>query len=100
VFIANERFTLAIYLKNTGTITWQPGYQLKFTQLTNGGDITVQPQADLTVPVAPGGKVEFDLWAFGSETLGDHTWFFELFTDNGKAVPGSNCSFTFTMIHN
>ena len=100
VFIANQGFSLAIYLKNTGNITWQPGYQLKFTGLTNGGDITVQPQQDLTVAVAPGGKIEFDLWAFGSETLGDHTWFFELFTDTGKAVPGSGCSFTFTMIHN
>jgi hypothetical protein len=99
VYIANHGFTLAIYMKNTGTITWKPGYQLRFTGLTNGGDVTVQPVQDLTVEVKPGGKVEFDLWAFGSETLGDHTWYFQLFTADGKKVPGSQCSFTFTMIH-
>jgi hypothetical protein len=100
VYIANVGFTLGIYMKNTGAITWEPGYQLRFVGLTNGGDITVQPVADLTVEVRPGGKVEFDLWAFGSETLGEHTWYFQLFTANGKKVPGSECSFTFTMIHN
>jgi len=100
VYIANVGFTLAIYMQNTGTNPWEPGYQLRFTGLTNGGDVTVQPEQDLTLEVKPGGKVEFDLWAFGSETLGDHTWYFQLFTNEGKEVPGSECSFTFTMIHN
>ena len=87
-------------MKNTGTIAWEPGYQLRFVRLTNGGDITVQPKADLTTEVKPGGKVEFDLWAFGSETLGDHTWYFDLFTPGGEKVPGSDATYTFTMIHN
>ncbi len=100
VYIANVGFTLAIYMQNTGSRTWTPGYQLRFVGLTNGGDVTVQPSQDLTVEVKPGGKVEFDLWAFGSEMLGEHTWYFQLFTADGKKVPGSQCSFTFTMIHN
>jgi hypothetical protein len=99
-YVSNEGFLLAVYLKNTGTESWGPGYQLRYTGQTNDGFITVQPVVDLTVIVPPGGKVEFDMWAFASETLGPDTWFFSLFDEKGKIIPGSQADFSLIAIHN
>jgi hypothetical protein len=97
-YTGNEGFGLAIYYKNVGRIAWEPGYQLKLVRHVGVGEVTVQPEMDLTVVVPSGGKVEFDLWAFGSEHYGQHTWYFQLFTDTGKMIPGSQVTFTFTSI--
>lgn len=97
-YSGNEGFGLAIYLKNTGSAAWGQGYQLRITGHTGPGEITVQAAADLTTTVAPGGKVEFDLWAFGSEQPGEHTYTFQLFTIYGKAVPGSQATYKYTAI--
>ncbi len=90
----NEKFGLALGFKNTGTVPWEPGFKVKITGFK--GEITVQQEAELGKAVAPGDKVEFDLWAFGSETLGTHIWYFQLYNRNGAAVPGGAISFTYT----
>ena len=94
----NEGFGLAIYLKNTGTAAWEPGYQLRLTGHSGDGEVTVQATANLTKTIYPNGKVEFDLWAFGSEHPGKHTFTFQLFTSYGKPVAGSQVTYTYTAI--
>jgi len=89
---------LAIYLKNTGTQTWEPGYKLKLVKHVGVGEVTVQPEMDLTVEVPSGGKVEFDLWAFGSEHYGLHTWYFQLYSQYGEPIAGSQATYSFTAI--
>ena len=67
-----------------------------FPYLASGpAEVTVQTFANLTVAVAPGGKVEFDLWGFGSETPGKQEYIYKLFTNFGFVVPGSDASLTF-----
>ncbi len=93
-YIPNEHFGLAVRFKNVGTIGWTPGYRLVLTG--HEGEVTVQPELELTKGVAPGEAVEFDLWAFGSETLGRHTWYFQLFSQSGGPVPGGSAAFSYT----
>jgi hypothetical protein len=92
-YIPNEIFGLEFGFQNTGTITWVPGYQLKVVSYTGDGE--VQPSIDLGKAVEPGNKAIFDLWAFGSETLGDHKWVFQLYTDSGIPVSGGVAYFTY-----
>ena len=90
-YVPNEEFSLAIGYLNNGSITWEPGSKIKVIKCS--GDCEVQLEADLGNRVGPGEKYEFNLWAFGSETLGKHTWTFQLFSAGGAAVPGSIISF-------
>ncbi len=85
-------------MKNTGSTAWLPGYQLRLAAHAGPEEITVQTSAELAVTVPPGGKVEFDLWAFGSEHPGKHTYTFKLFSNYGIAVMGSDASFTYTAV--
>jgi hypothetical protein len=90
----NEKFSLAVRFQNTGTAGWEPGYRLKLTGFK--GEITVQTELELGRGINPGEAAEFDLWAYGSETLGKHIWYFQLYTSNGFAVPGGSASFSYT----
>jgi hypothetical protein len=45
--------------------------------------------------VPPGGTAEFDFGAFGSEALGRHTTYWQLFNPQGKPVPGGAVSFSY-----
>lgn len=92
-YIPNERFGLAIRFRNTGTYAWDAGYKLKLVSAQ--GEITVQPEANLGKGIDPGQAAEFDLWAFGSETLGRHTWFFQLYSSAGVPVPGGSAVFSY-----
>ncbi len=94
----NEGFGIAIYLKNTGSATWEPGYRLKLTGHKGPAEITVQVSADLTVAVPQDGKVEFDLWGFGSETAGKQEYTYKLFTGDGIVVTGSEATVSFTSL--
>lgn len=93
VYVPNEEFGLALGFQNTGSVTWEQGYTLKIVDFE--GEITVQQEAVMGSAVAPGEKYEFNLWAFGSETLGQHIWYFQLFTSSGGAVPGGMGIFTY-----
>jgi len=93
-YIPNEKFGLAIGYLNTGTMTWDAGYRLKLVSFK--GEVTVQKEAELGKSIAPGKKVEFDLWAFGSETLGQHIWYFQLYSSQGVAIPGGAAVFSYT----
>jgi hypothetical protein len=93
-YTPNVKFDLALGFKNTGSVTWTPGYRLKL--VNHKGEITCQEEVELGTPVAPGAKVEFNLWAFGSETLGQHTWVFQLYTAQGIPVPGGVAVFSYT----
>lgn len=92
-YVPNEKFSLAIRFLNTGTYGWDAGYKLKLVSAQ--GEITVQPEATLGTGVDPGKAAEFDLWAFGSETLGRHTWFFQLYSSAGVPVPGGSAAFSY-----
>jgi len=93
VYVPNEKFGLALGFLNSGSITWEAGYRLKISSFQ--GEITVQQDAEMDQAIAPGSKVEFNLWAFGSETLGTHVWYFQLFSSQGVAVPGGLAYFTY-----
>jgi hypothetical protein len=90
-FTPNERFGLAFGFKNTGTITWNGGYQVHLVKAVK--EFTGQPGAFLPGPVKPGDKTEVNLWAYGSEDLGQHIWYYQLFTPNGIPVPGGQAVF-------
>lgn len=90
-YVPNEEFSLAVGYLNNGSIAWEPGSRLKVIKCS--ADCEVQLEAELDHRVGPGEKYEFNLWAFGSETLGKHTWTFQLFAASGGAVPGSIISF-------
>lgn len=94
-FIPNEHFGLAVRFKNVGTAAWQPGFTLKLTGFQ--GEITVQKEATTDKAVAPGEAVEFDLWAFGSEMMGTHIWYFQLYSNVGP-VPGGSAVFSYTAV--
>lgn len=97
-YLPNEKFTLAIGFKNTGTIAWDSGYTLKI--VGHVGEVTVQQEATLGRSVKPGEKGEFDLWAFGSETIVQHTWYFQMYTSSGIPVSGGYTGFTYQSITN
>lgn len=92
-YIPNEGFGLALGFQNIGSITWEPGFYVKVVDFE--GEITVQEEAKTSQSVAPGQKIEFNLWAFGSETLGRHVWYFQLYTASGIPVPGGYISFSY-----
>jgi hypothetical protein len=93
-YIPNEHFGLALGFQNTGTVAWDPG--TKIVLVSHVGEITAQPDATTNKRIEPGQKVEFNLWAFGSETLGSHTWTFQVYNANGVPIPGAVTSFSYT----
>lgn len=93
-YIPNELFSLAMGFKNTGTVAWEPGYKLVLVDFE--GEVTCAPEVEISKSIAPGEKAEFSFWAFGSETLGTHVWYFQLYSPSGGAIPGGYASFTYT----
>ncbi len=96
IYIPNERYSIAIGFKNTGTLTWEAGSTIKLISFK--GEVTVATTLTVDKAVRPGEKMEYDLWAFGSETLGDHTFNFQLYTSDGLAIPGGFASFSYTSV--
>jgi hypothetical protein len=92
----NERFGLALGFANTGSVAWDPGSTVKLAGFVGEG--TVQKEQVLETRIEPGHSAEFDFWAFGSETPGIHTWYFQLYMANGVPVPGGYGSFTYEAI--
>lgn len=95
-YVGNERFGIALGFRNTGTVIWEPGTNVKLVSYT--GEVTVQLEASINTSVPPGEKVEFDFWAFGSEWYGDHTFVFQLYNNQGLAIPGGYATFTYTSV--
>lgn len=95
-YLPNETFSLAMGFENNGTVDWEPGMRLQITGFE--GEITVQQDAKLENGVPAGGKAEFNLWAYGSETITTHTWYFQIVTPSGSVIPGGYGSFTYTSI--
>lgn len=95
-YVGNERFGIALGFRNTGSVTWEPGTNVKLVSYT--GEVTVQLEVSINTSVPPGEKVEFDFWAFGSEWYGDHTFVFQLYNDQGLAMPGGYATFTYTSV--
>jgi hypothetical protein len=96
VYIPNEEYGLALGFENTGTVTWEAGSYVKLISFK--GEVTVQTELKTDKAVKPGEKVEFALWAFGSETLGDHTFVFQLFTSQGLAIPGGYATYSYKAV--
>ncbi len=95
-YVGNERFGIALGFENTGTVTWQAGTSVKLISFS--GEVTVQLEVSIDKSVPPGEKVEFDFWAFGSEWYGDHTFGFQLYNEQGLAIPGGYATFTYTSV--
>jgi len=94
IYIPNEEYGVALGFENTGTLVWSSGYYVKLVDFK--GEVTIQTQLSVDKVVKPGERVEFDLWAFGSETLGQHTFVYQLYTDTGTPVPGGVAVYTYT----
>lgn len=92
-FSSNERFSVSIRFMNTGSTTWASGSQLKITGFE--GEITVQKEAVVDRAIAPGEVIEFDLWAYCSETPGRHIWYFQMYSASGVPVPGAFASYSY-----
>lgn len=93
-YVPNEKFSLAVRFLNNGSSTWNPGYKLILTGFQ--GEATVQLDVQLGQAIEPGKAAEFDMWAYGSETLGVHIWYFQLYTPEGVPVPGGSAAFSYT----
>lgn len=92
VFVPNETINIAWGLKNVGTVTWSPDYVLKYV---GGEAFTARYEIPLGKVVPPGEKAEFNFGAFGSEELGKHTTYWQLYNPYGAPVPGGYVSFTY-----
>ncbi len=92
-YMPNEKFGLALGFQNMGTVTWEAGSYVKLVNFT--GEITVQTELKMDKNVGSGEKIEFGLWAFGSEMLGSHTWVFQVYTPAGGAIPGAAGAFSY-----
>lgn len=92
VFVPNEAINIAWGLKNVGTVTWSPDYVLRYV---GGEAFTARYEIPLGKVVAPGEKAEFNFGAFGSEELGKHTTYWQLYNPYGAPVPGGYVSFTY-----
>lgn len=91
-FTPNENFSIAVTFLNTGTVPWYPGAKLVLVG-HEGEHITVQQEAVLSHQVNPGEKIEFDLWAYGSEDMSYQRMYFQLYSDYGSAVKGGYAVF-------
>lgn len=92
-YLPNEKFGLALGFQNVGTVTWESGCYIKLVNFT--GEVTVQTELKIDKNVGSGDKVEFNLWAFGSEMLGPHTWVFQVYNPAGGAIPGAAGAFSY-----
>lgn len=95
-YVPNEIYGLAIGFENNGTITWEAGSTIKLVSFK--GEATVQLELSVDKAVKPGEKIEYGLWTFGSETLGEHTFNFQVYTNQGLAIPGGWASYTYTAV--
>jgi hypothetical protein len=96
-FTPNEKFGVAIGFTNTGSVTWGSGSKLVLVGY-DGEYVTVQTEAILERPVAPGEKVEFNLWAFGSEDMSYQSNYFQLYSEFGVPVDGGYAVFSYQPI--
>lgn len=93
-FLPNEQFGIAFGFDNVGTVAWGPGTKLVF--LGQIGDyVTVETEKTLDKVIAPGERYEFSLWAFGSEDMDLQTVSYQLYSENGAAIPGGYASISF-----
>lgn len=96
-FVPNEKFGVAIGFLNAGTVTWNAGTKLVLTGY-DGEYVTVQTEAVLDKAVAPGEKVEFNLFAFGSEDMSYQSNYYQLYSDQGVPVEGGFAVFSYQPI--
>ncbi len=96
-FVPNEKFGVAIGFLNSGTVTWNAGSKLVLTGY-DGDYVTVQTEATLEKAVLPGEKVEFNLFAFGSEDMSFQSNYFQLYSDQGVPIDGGFAVFSYQPI--
>jgi hypothetical protein len=98
-YVPNEKFSIDVTFKNTGTVAWTPNYCVAVVY-TDRGDVTYQTTSvcvgDMRrKSVEPGEKIGFVFSAFGSEMLGTHSWGYVLINPKGKKVPGGTAGFSY-----
>lgn len=91
-FTPNERFSLAVSFENTGNVPWYPGTTLKLTGI-DGAYVTVQTEAKTDRQVNPGERIEFALWAYGSEDMSFQRFYFQMYSDYGGVINGGSAVF-------
>ncbi len=93
-FLPNESFGIAFGFLNTGKAAWSPGSKLSLLR-QDGEYVTVETFKVLEKTVASGEKIEFSLWAFGSEDMKPQTVYYQLYSESGIAISGGFATFTF-----
>jgi hypothetical protein len=96
-FVPNQKFSIDIGWRNTGTEPWTSNFCA--VAIDNGMvdlSYSLEPVCVGDIqnkPVLPGEQIHFSFGAFGSEQLGSHSWGYILTTPKGYLVPGGTAGF-------
>jgi hypothetical protein len=91
-YVPNEQIHFEAGFQNVGSLTWNQGYALRWV---GGEKFTSRYEVRLGNAVPTGSKAVFDYDAFGSEQLGKHISYWQLYADSGVAVPGGSAYFSY-----
>ena len=97
-YIPNELFNFDVVFENDGTIPWPAQIEMRntgsvSTYTGHRESAVVDTSAD---PVLPGERQGFTIAAHGSEELGWHTFYFQLYDAiSGSIIAGGNGSFSY-----
>lgn len=97
-YIPNTLFNFDVVFENDGTIPWPPQVEMRntgsvSTYTGHRPSVIVDTSAD---PVMPGERQGFTIAAHGSEELGYHTFFFQLYdATSGSIIAGGSGSFSY-----
>ncbi len=97
-YTPNTLFNFDVVFENDGTFNWPPQVEMRntgsvSTYTGHRPSVTVDTSAN---PVEPGERQGFSIAAHGSEELGYHTFYFQLFDAvSGIAIPGGYGYFSY-----
>lgn len=97
-YTPNVLFTIDVVFENDGDTVWPA--QVEMRNVSTSGTYTghrAEVIVDTTYdPVVPGKKRAFSIAAHGSEDLGYHTFYFQLYDAvSGSLIPGGSGSFSY-----
>lgn len=97
-YTPNTLFNFDVVFENDGTLAWPPQVEMRntgsvSTYTGHRPNVIIDTSND---PVLPGERLGFSMAAHGSEELGYHTFYFQLFDANsGVAIPGGYGYFSY-----
>lgn len=97
-YIPNQGFTIDIIFENDGSVIWPA--QLELRHIGTSGEYTGHRESVYldrsSNPVMPGDKAGFSVSAHGSEGLGWHTFYFQVYDAlSGTPIEGGSGSYTY-----